>query len=151
MKTLFSLKGALAILILSILFIAAGSLTSNFVKSSERGYVSYYTAGTIIAGDTLIGNAIDLTVGIEDTITFGKALFTSSAGKPHIKVVHQEKIFGTWTDANTIYADDSLETVQALARTVFTSKLNRYLFIGLTGNATDTGIKWTQTFKKLPE
>ena len=137
----------LIVMILSAVSIFPQTLTGTF--ASEKGAYQLYIETALAGQDTLVSPEIDLSKGISNITLIGKKLFTSASSKPRIKLIHQEKLFGTWTDTKTIYTADSTETVQTMTPDTLRAPLSRYLIIGTATNASDTIVKLFYRFLKL--
>ena len=149
MRTKMFFQIMMLLLIASVSF-AQTAFVQNLNLTKDKGAYHYYTEAVINGVDTLTTNVIDLSDGIYNIPIYGRKLFTSTAAKPKIKIVRQEDLFGTWTDVKTYYTADSVETAQSMPGDTLRAVRSRYLIIGATGNATDTRVKFSHRFLKLP-
>lgn len=156
MKIVQNLSKLFLVLLIGIAFLMPSKTTAQSTFSRQLTPVIlpshvYLKMEALVdsTGDTLTTKTIDMSLGIDNMPLFGKVLFSSTKGKPRIKMVRQEKLFGTWTDVKTLYNADSLETVRATAADTIRAKETRYLILGTSGNRSDTQLKLEWLYKKV--
>ncbi|HPO54541.1 MAG TPA: hypothetical protein PKY46_00945 [Ignavibacteriaceae bacterium] len=133
-------RSALFVLFLLLIVItayAASAWVENATVSQSSSAKTVYFEASLASTDTLTSNLFSF----EDygQVVKGAFLISSVAGVPKIKLVKQESWFdGEWSTTKTIW-NDSTEYQTTFGDTILTN--TRYVFIGVTGNQTDSYLK----------
>lgn len=141
MKALFSL-----ISLLLVLALPHQSDAQTLSKDLKGDRLTVTMTADVASTDTVDFDSVDMDTYLKEATVV--KYWTSTAGKPKLKVIRQGKPFGSWIDLKTLYTNDSLETLAVTADTLKGVTRFRIRVIGNTGNAADTQFKLRYEFLK---